>query len=74
MHWADAIGYIASAFVVLTFYMDNMISLRVTAIMSNVAFLAYGISLDLGPVVVLHGTLIPLNVWRLRQLRGSRAR
>jgi hypothetical protein len=68
MYWADLIGYIASILVVLTFYMDKMVALRVTAVLSNIAFLAYGIGLELGPVVALHGTLLPLNIWRLRQL------
>jgi len=71
MHCADIVGYIASILVVLTFYMDRMIALRVTAMLSNIAFLAYGISLELGPVVVLHGILLPLNIWRLRQLRRT---
>jgi hypothetical protein len=71
MQWADLVGYIASFLVVLTFYMDKMIALRVTALLSNVAFLAYGLSLELGPVVVLHGILLPLNCWRLRQLRRT---
>lgn len=73
MHWSDFIGYLASVLVVLTFYMDQMIALRITAVLSNIAFLAYGISLELGPVVVLHGVLLPLNIWRLRQLRQTRA-
>jgi CRP/FNR family cyclic AMP-dependent transcriptional regulator len=73
MHWSDFIGYLASILVVLTFYMDRMIALRVTAVLSNIAFLAYGISLELGPVVVLHGVLLPLNIWRLRQLRRTSA-
>lgn len=73
MHWSDSIGYLASILVVLTFYMDQMIALRITAVLSNIAFLAYGISLELGPVVALHGVLLPLNIWRLRQLRQNRA-
>ena len=71
MHWADLVGYLASGLVVLTFYMDDMISLRVAAIFSNIAFLAYGLSLGLGPVILLHGILLPLNVWRLRQVLKS---
>jgi hypothetical protein len=71
MHWVDLVGYLASGLVVLTFYMGDMISLRVAAIFSNVAFLAYGICLGLGPVILLHSLLLPLNVWRLRQLCRS---
>ncbi|MDQ8727319.1 hypothetical protein [Bradyrhizobium sp. LHD-71] len=71
MHWVDLVGYLASGLVVLTFYMDDMVSLRVTALFSNVAFLAYGLGLELGPVIFLHGILLPLNIWRLWQVRRS---
>ena len=73
MQWLDLVGYAASALVVLTFTMNDMRSLRVAAVSSNVAFLAYGISLDLGPVVSLHAILLPLNLWRLAR-SGSNAR
>lgn len=67
MRLVDLIGYLASALVVLTFYMNDMISLRMAALASNCAFLTYGAGLGLGPVVVLHGILLPLNCWRLAQ-------
>ena len=63
----DLIGYVASALVVLTFYMREMVPLRAAALCSNICFLTYGASLELGPVIV-HATLIPIrNVWRLIQ-------
>jgi hypothetical protein len=61
----NVVGYVASALVVITFYMKEMVPLRVAALCSNVAFLIYGVGLGLGPVVLLHGMLIPLNAWRL---------
>ena len=69
MHWFDVVGYLASALVVLTFYMREMIPLRLAAMASNCAFLAYGVALGLGPVVVLHSLLLPLNIWRLIEMR-----
>ncbi len=71
MQWFELVGYIASALVVLTFTMNDMRSLRVAAVSSNVAFLAYGFSLDLGPVVSLHAILLPLNLWRLARSRSN---
>ena len=65
MMFVDVIGYTASALVVVTFYMKDMVPLRIAALCSNIAFLVYGMGLGLGPVVLLHATLIPLNVWRL---------
>jgi len=61
----DSLGYAAAAFVVAASYMKEMIPLRIVAVCSNVLFLAYGIALHLVPVVVLHLTLLPLNLWRL---------
>jgi CRP/FNR family cyclic AMP-dependent transcriptional regulator len=65
MRAIDFAGYIASGLVLVTFYMKDMVSLRVAALCSNVAFLIYGMGLGLIPVVLLHGALIPMNVWRL---------
>ncbi|HUN38776.1 MAG TPA: cyclic nucleotide-binding domain-containing protein [Acetobacteraceae bacterium] len=74
MQW---VGYIAAALVFCTFYMRTMLPLRWMAIASNVAFLTYGVSLQLWPIVILHGLLLPLNTWRLcqlyRMLAGLRA-
>jgi CRP/FNR family transcriptional regulator, cyclic AMP receptor protein len=57
--------------------MKTMIPLRVVGIASNVAFmsyalvgLAYGIFGRLYPILVLHACLLPLNLIRLRQVRG----
>jgi hypothetical protein len=63
----DLVGYSASVLVALTFYMKEMAPLRMVALCSNVCFLAYGLSLHLGPVALLHATLIPINVVRLIQ-------
>src|SRR5829696_8729981 len=56
--------------------MKTMIPLRIVAIASNVAFIAYallglkyGVFGTLYPILVLHSCLLPLNVLRLRELR-----
>jgi len=61
----EAIGYLASALVLAAFCMRDMVALRCTAIASNLAFIAYGALADLGPVLVLHLLLLPVNVGRL---------
>lgn len=65
MRLVDCTGYIASLLVFLTFTMKDMVPLRVVALFSNVAFLAYGGALQLWPVIFLHGALIPINICRL---------
>jgi len=67
-------GYLASLLVFSTFYMKTMIPLRSVAIASNVAFITYGYMAGLYPVFLLHVVLLPLNVWRLYQMRKLIAR
>ncbi len=64
----DAAGYAASAMVLTTFMMTSFRWLRVSAIVSNVAFIIYGSLAGLPPILVLHCVLLPLNVYRLVQL------
>ncbi len=58
----EAIGYLASALVLLTFCMSTMLSLRAVAICSNLAFIAYGFGAGLYPVLILHVVLLPLTI------------
>ena len=70
----ELIGYLASLLVFSTFYMKTMIPLRSVAIASNVAFITYGYLAGIYPVFFLHMVLLPLNIWRLYQMRKLLAR
>ena len=70
VNWIELSGYVASALVFLTFYMKTMIPLRVVGIVSNVAFMTYGLGGRLYPVLTLHAILLPLNCLRLLQMRA----
>jgi hypothetical protein len=61
------IGFVASGLVLAAFGMKDMINLRIVAICSNFAFIAYALLLSLPPVLILHVILLPLNGWRLVQ-------
>lgn len=61
----NVLGYAASCAVLGSFLMRTMVPLRLVAILSNVLFLAYGYIENIHPVVFLHMTLLPINVWRL---------
>ncbi len=61
------IGFLASALVLAAFGMKDMVNLRIVAICSNFAFIAYALLLHLLPILVLHVVLLPLNGWRLSQ-------
>jgi CRP-like cAMP-binding protein len=69
INWVQLIGYTASLLVFSTFYMKTMIPLRCVAIASNVALLTYGYFAGLYPVFLLHTVLLPLNIFRLHQMR-----
>ena len=64
-------GWIASAFTLATFASCQGRTLRLCALAANAAFIVYGATAHLWPVLVLHATLVPINLWRLSQLRGQ---
>jgi CRP/FNR family transcriptional regulator, cyclic AMP receptor protein len=65
---AESLGYIAAFLVFLTFSMKTMVPLRIVGIASNVFFIAYGYLNPAYPLLVLHMALLPLNIFRLRQM------
>jgi energy-converting hydrogenase Eha subunit E len=77
MEWAEAFGYLGAALALITVSMKTMLPLRLAAIGSSLAFLAYGIVDHLLPVIVLHALMLPVNAGRLVQvvrLRQATAR
>lgn len=64
----DFLGYAAGAAVFATYSMKTMIPLRLVGIVSNCLFVLYGYISGAVPVFLLHLLLLPLNVWRLRQM------
>jgi hypothetical protein len=71
MQMTDVIGYAASALVLATFCMRSMRTLRLLALASNIAFIAYAYEQSLAPVMLLHALLMPINIVRLLQLAGK---
>jgi len=64
----DVLGYVASFLVFATFYVRKILTLRVLAIFSNVAFIAYSLGYHLHPIFILHTALLPLNIYRVFEL------
>ncbi len=63
----DLLGYAAASLVFLTFCMKTLLWLRMVAVASNVAFIAYALGAGLVPILILHGVLLPMNLFRLWQ-------
>ena len=68
MQWIETFGYLGALMTLTTFSMKTMLHLRMVGIVSNLAFITYGVLGHVYPVLLLHLTLLPLNAWRLRQL------
>ena len=67
-----ALGYAAAAMVFAAFFMRSHLRLRQIAIASNVAFIGYALGAKIVPVLILHSLLLPLNLWRLGEIRRTR--
>lgn len=63
------IGFIGVTLSLLSFSMHNMQALRQVAIFSNLAFIVYGLLESVLPTVVLSSILLPLNAWRLLEIK-----
>jgi CRP-like cAMP-binding protein/biotin carboxyl carrier protein len=70
MTMVEFVGYVAAGLVFATFCMKTMIPLRLVGITSNIAFLTYASLAGVVPLFVLHTALLPMNIWRLLQIRA----
>lgn len=61
-------GLIASAFVVAGYTMRTMIPLRIVGIITNIVFIFFAMVHHNYPIVALHVILLPLNIYRLREM------
>ncbi len=64
------LGFLAAFLMFSTFYMKNMIPLRIIGMASNVAFILFAVNSEpkVMPLVVLHTVLLPMNFFRLIQM------
>ena len=64
----NAFGYLASTLVLCSFSATSMRALRCLAIASNLSFIIYATISGLMPILILHGLLLPMNIYRLAQI------
>ncbi|MFN3890446.1 MAG: Crp/Fnr family transcriptional regulator [Beijerinckiaceae bacterium] len=69
MLWYQFLSYVASGFAAGAFVMKRMIPLRLMIITGNVLFIIYALIAREMVLLLIHGTLLPVNVWRLAQMR-----
>src|SRR5450631_3079565 len=71
MDLATVLGLLGVAFSLASFVMKRMLPLRILAMISNVLFIGYGLSIQAFPGLVLKWVLLPVNarrVWEIRKL------
>ncbi len=70
----ELVGYAASALVVASLAMTNVVRLRSISLVGSVTFVVYGLLLGSVPIIVTNAAVAVLNIWFLRkELGGGRA-
>jgi hypothetical protein len=67
--WVEALGFVGSGFAIVTYWMRDMLSLRIAAVLSCIFFIAYGAMIASWPLLAMELVLLPVNAWRLFELR-----
>jgi hypothetical protein len=69
MNWAAWFGYLAAVSSIITCAMKTMVPLRLVSMFCNSCFIVYGIFDDVYPTLMLNSVLLPLNGFRLFQIK-----
>jgi hypothetical protein len=59
---------VAAAFSIAGTFVKTMIPLRWLAVGTNLGFLTYGLLYPSLPMMVLHGLMLPINIWRALEM------
>ena len=68
MTWVYLLGYFGASLTLSVYSMRRMIPLRIIGIAANCVFVVYGFLAAVYPQMVLHAILLPINVYRLREM------
>ena len=63
----EALGYLASALVILSLTMRSVVRLRIISLCGSVTFFVYGLLIEAPPVMITNGSIALINLWFLRQ-------
>ena len=66
--WVEAIGYGGTVFTIASYSMRTIIPLRIAGILSSIFFIAYGVMMQLWPMLITELVILPLNILRLIQM------
>jgi hypothetical protein len=68
MSWVEILGYFGSSLTITVYSMKRMIPLRLIGIGANLVFITYGFLAAVYPQMILHSVLLPINLFRLREM------
>jgi len=68
MFWIEVIGFAGSGLAVLTYWMREMLPLRIAAVLGCICFLIYASFMGSYPLIVMEITLLPIDAYRLLEL------
>jgi CRP/FNR family cyclic AMP-dependent transcriptional regulator len=68
MPWVEILGYFGAVLTLSVYSMKRMIPLRIVGICANCVFITYGFFGAVYPQMLVHGMLLPINVYRLREM------
>jgi hypothetical protein len=66
--WGELFAVIGAVFYVATYAMQTMVPLRIAGIVATIFFILYGYYARAYPTLFMYLFLLPLNVFRLRQM------
>jgi CRP/FNR family transcriptional regulator, cyclic AMP receptor protein len=66
----EIFGWAAAALTFLTFFQRTMLQLRLLGILASLCFISWALAYSVYPVLVLHACLLPINIYRLVQIRS----
>lgn len=69
--WIEVVGFCGSALAILTYWMREMIPLRIAAVLGCLCFLVYALLIGSYPLILMEATLLPINLYRLAELLRS---
>jgi len=62
MNWIELVGYIASAFVVLSFAMSSIVKIRTISLIGSVFYVGYGALIGSIPIILANATIVVFHV------------
>ena len=68
----EIIGYIASAIVLISFLMKNIIKLRIINTIGCLIFIVYGVLLNFSiPIIITNSVIVGINVYFLIKMKNG---